>query len=172
MQILTYKRTHTGDPNPAGEFGIHDCMGRVRSWGFDAVIGVGGLGAEPRSFGIDRRVTWVGLNPTWTSRNSGRGQIVTFESFRLLDEHGPILQDLAPHLARRIYEKMSRMVFRSYSQTEKEEAVDVISTVLSEPVVPFTATTRRQLCRKQNSCRPCKPQPNNSFKPKPLRGSA
>ena len=36
-------------------------MGRVRAREFDAVIGVGGLSAEPRSHGIDGRVTWVGV---------------------------------------------------------------------------------------------------------------
>jgi len=172
MQILTYKRTHTGDPNSAGEFGINDCMGRVRSWGFDAVIGVGGLGAEPRSFGIDGRVTWVGLNPTWTTRASGRGQIVTFDSFRLLDEHGPMLVDLAPLLARRIYEKKTRVLFRSYSQAERAEALQVISIILNQPAVPISAKARRDRCRKQVVCRPCRPQPNNSFKPTPRRGAA
>ena len=28
-------------------------MDRVRSWNFDAVIGVGGYGSEPRSYGIE-----------------------------------------------------------------------------------------------------------------------
>jgi hypothetical protein len=26
MRILTYKRTHTGDPDAQGRFGFHDCM--------------------------------------------------------------------------------------------------------------------------------------------------
>jgi len=154
MQILTYKRTHTGDPNAAGEFGIYDCMGRVRSWGFDAVIGVGGLGAEPRSFGIDGRVTWVGLNPTWKPTQSGRAPLVTFELFRLLDEDGPMLQDLAPLLARRIYEKKNRFLFRSYSAAEKREAIDVISAILSQTAKAQPAKIRRQRCRPQKNCRP------------------
>src|SRR5437867_10741882 len=43
LQILTYKRTHNGDPDVYGCFGIHDCMGSVRDLPFDAVIGVGGI---------------------------------------------------------------------------------------------------------------------------------
>jgi len=43
MRILIYKRTHTGDPDLKGRFGIHDCMGRVRDYDYDAVIGVGGI---------------------------------------------------------------------------------------------------------------------------------
>jgi hypothetical protein len=39
MRILTYKRTHVGDPDQDGRFGIYDCMGRVRNYPFDAVIG-------------------------------------------------------------------------------------------------------------------------------------
>jgi hypothetical protein len=60
LRVMIYKRTHTGDPTPDGIFGLSDCMGRVRAREFDAVIGVGGLSAEPRSHGIDGRVTWVG----------------------------------------------------------------------------------------------------------------
>lgn len=47
MRILAYKRTHTGDPDANGVFGVNDCMGRVRSLEFDAVIGVGGLVRSP-----------------------------------------------------------------------------------------------------------------------------
>ena len=35
MRILTYKRTHTGDPDPSGRFGIYDCMGHVRDYDCD-----------------------------------------------------------------------------------------------------------------------------------------
>jgi hypothetical protein len=38
MRTLIYKRTHTGDPDASGCFGIFDCMGRVRALDFDAVI--------------------------------------------------------------------------------------------------------------------------------------
>jgi hypothetical protein len=31
MRTLIYKRTHTGDPDANGCFGIYDCMGRVRA---------------------------------------------------------------------------------------------------------------------------------------------
>lgn len=48
MRTLIYKRTHPGDPDETGRFGIHDCMGKVRSWQFDAVVGEGGIGPEPR----------------------------------------------------------------------------------------------------------------------------
>ena len=62
-EVLIYKRTHSGDPDEAGQFGINDCMGQVRRWNFDAVIGVGGVGAKARSLGIDERVNWIGIGP-------------------------------------------------------------------------------------------------------------
>jgi len=63
MRTLIYKRTHPGDPDGKGQFGIHGCMGRVRTWRFEAVIGVGGTGAEPRSHGLDGKVNWIGIGP-------------------------------------------------------------------------------------------------------------
>ncbi|WP_112487513.1 hypothetical protein [Thiomonas sp. X19] len=53
MRILTYKRTHVGDPDEFGRFGINDCMGRVRGYRYDAVIGVGGTGWEAKSHDIE-----------------------------------------------------------------------------------------------------------------------
>jgi len=63
MRILTYKRTHTGVPDFHGRFGNHGCMGRVRDFCFDAVIGVGGIGAEARSWDIAGKLTWIGVGP-------------------------------------------------------------------------------------------------------------
>ena len=50
-RILIYKRTHTGDSDAKGCFGIHDCMGSFRARDFDAVIGTR-VGAEARANGI------------------------------------------------------------------------------------------------------------------------
>ncbi len=56
MRTLIYKRTHTGDPDAQGRFGIHDCMGSVREWGFQAVVGVGGRGSQAKACGIAYKV--------------------------------------------------------------------------------------------------------------------
>lgn len=144
MRILTYKRTHIGDPDSAGQFGINDCMGRVRGWDFDAVIGVGGLGNEPKAQGISGRVTWVGLNPRWSPHPRGWGCVVRFEHFRLLDGQGPMLQALSPLLARRMYEKKARVLLTSYSRQEKAEATELIQSILGLPSI----STRRVECRK------------------------
>jgi len=60
-RILVYKRTHNGDPNENGEFGCNDCMGTVRDWDFDAVIGVGGISAS--RYKMDGKITWIGIHP-------------------------------------------------------------------------------------------------------------
>ena len=153
MRILTYKRTHIGDPDSAGQFGVNDCMGRVRNWSFDAVIGVGGLGAEPRSYGIDGRITWVGRNPTWHSHPHGHGQLVTFESFVLLDSKGPSLLRLAPYLARRMYEKGARVLFKSYSPKEKAEAEELIRNLLGNGTESTVGASSARRCRVKRTVR-------------------
>ena len=126
MRILTYKRTHVGDPDNLGRFGINDCMGRVRNFRYEAVIGVGGTGYEPRSRGIDRKINWVGINPKWVTYMPGyRGGVIEFEHFVLLEGNGPLLESLAPNLARKIYRRC-RYLLDAYSETEKAEAVAII----------------------------------------------
>ncbi|MBD9417512.1 hypothetical protein IB234_23350 [Pseudomonas sp. PDM16] len=157
MQILTYKRTHTGDPDSAGRFGINDCMGRVRGWSFDAVIGVGGYGPEqPRSYGIEGRINWVGLNPTRVPHPQGYGQIVTFESFVLFEEKEPFLYELAPLLARRMHEKRARVLLKSYSAAEKAEAETLLASLLGGHKAINTTTRPRRKCRKAKSTKPCR----------------
>jgi hypothetical protein len=63
--VLIYKRTHTGDPDSNGIFGIHECMGRVRSYEFDSVIGLGGEGREPVDSKIDKKITYIGIGAKW-----------------------------------------------------------------------------------------------------------
>jgi hypothetical protein len=64
LNTLVYKRTHTGDPCESGIFGCHDCMGQVRSWSFDAVIGVGGKSPRSGDEGIARKINWISINPS------------------------------------------------------------------------------------------------------------
>jgi hypothetical protein len=126
MRILTYKRTHIGDPDQAGRFGIYDCMVKIRDYEYDAVIGVGGVGAEPRGFGIVRKINWVGINPTKSGSKGNRGFEVTFEYFLLLEEHGPLLEELAPSLAKRMFEGGARILLSGYSADELSEAKKIL----------------------------------------------
>lgn len=148
MRILTYKRTHIGDPDNQGRFGIFDCMGRVRNYGFDAVIGVGGIGREPKSYGIDKKINWVGINP----KRKGKGAVVTFENFLLLDEHGPLLETLAPNLAKRMYEKGARILLNDYSKAERSEALDLLRWSLKQKGRKDNTSVARRGCH--GRCRP------------------
>ena len=171
MRILTYKRTHTGDPNSAGQFGINDCMGRARSWDFDAVIGVGGLGSEPQDYGINGRVTWVGVDPTWSPHPEGsRGLIVTFEHFKLLDSQGPMLAASSPLLARRMYEKKARVLLSSYSDAEKAEAVAIIQDMLGQPSLwRQSSEVRKARCKNRQVRRNYRLQSNYLLNRMPTR---
>lgn len=161
MRILMYKRTHVGDPDNSGQFGINDCMGRVRSFRYDAVIGVGGTGYEPRTYGIDRKINWVGINPKRISHVPGyRGGIVEFEHFVLLENDGPLLQSLAPNLALRIY-RGGRYILDSYSKIEKAEAVAIVEWarhIAGSSAVSPTFHVKQGRCQSK-----CRVPPNPSF---------
>jgi hypothetical protein len=110
IRTLVYKRTHKGDPDAHGRFGIEDCMGSVRQRDFDAVIGVGGISSWPRAQGIDGKVNWVGIGPRKTPLAGGRGPLVTFERFVLFEEAGPDFGSMAPMLAKRMLSRNARVI--------------------------------------------------------------
>lgn len=67
----------------------------------------------------------------------GPGVLVTFEDFRLLEEQGPPLQELAPLLAKRMYEGRVRFLLDAYTSEEEAAAEAVIEWALSQPAVPY-----------------------------------
>ena len=105
-------------------------MGQVREYDFDAVIGIGGIGAEPRSYGIDRKINWVGINAKKKHHALGYSSIITFEHFALFEDRGPMLDTLAPNLAKRMYNGDARILLDGYTSTEKNEAIGIINWVL------------------------------------------
>ena len=116
MRTLIYKRTHSGDPDPqSGVFGNNDCMGTVKGWRYDAVIGIGGIGPEPLRKGIAGKLTWVGIGPhkVFDNPEKPRNPRVTFDHFWYLGERGPLLEAAYPALARRMYEKNVRVLIHS-----------------------------------------------------------
>jgi hypothetical protein len=118
-RTLIYKRTHEGDPDPdKGVFGGKGCMGQVRGWKFDAVIGVGGMGREPKKHGIYQKLTWVGIGPHTTG--DSRCPLVTFDHF-LYCEPMPLLKNLAPNLAKRMYDGKVRVILDSSSLSAAEQ---------------------------------------------------
>lgn len=134
MRILTYKRTHVGNPDRTGMFGVHGCMGNVRNWELDAVIGIRGIGSEPQSHGIAGRVTWAGRKPKKRQSLSGVGMLVTFEAFTLIDSKEPLLSEITPNLVEECMRV--RTLPDNYSIDEQAETEHVIQLLLGSTQVP------------------------------------
>lgn len=135
MRTLIYKRTHSGDPDPAsGVFGNAGCMGSVRGWRFDAVIGIGGIGPEPIRCGIAGKLTWVGIGPHKTG--DSRQPHVTFDHFLYYGEGGKFFETLAPTLARHIYDRNVRIIMDSLSDKERVETERILRIALRAPASP------------------------------------
>lgn len=168
MNILTYKRTHIGDPDSrSGEFGVSDCMGRVRGLQYGAVIGVGGIGAEPRSHGIAGRINWVGVVPRKRS-STKRGPVVGFDKFVYFGAAGVPLHIVAPNLARRMYEGKARYLLFDYGVEEKSEAEAIVRDIIAGRWRQYgRRTTEAERERQQNlsasKCRTiCIPKSENA----------
>jgi hypothetical protein len=133
MRTLIYKRTHNVDPDDAGVFGCRDCMGRVRGWAFEAVIGVGGNGGEAQRSGIAEKLTWIGIGPHKSYSGELNGPLVTFDRFLLLGAQGPALGSLAPNLAARIYGRNVRVIMGGMNDEERREAQSILSLAARAP---------------------------------------
>jgi hypothetical protein len=160
MRVLVYKRTHNGDPDANGCFGAHDCMGIVRDREFDAVIGVGGIGPEAQSNGIDRQVNWIGIGPHKRYVEDKRGPEVLFDHFLYFGTEGPDFRYLAPQLAARIYGDNVRSLLDGMSDAEQEEAERIVRLAESEPSSPglgagAASADPADACRFEGRTRPC-----------------
>lgn len=133
VRTLVYKRTHHGDPDSFGRFGIHDCMGRVRAWDFDAVVGVGGYGSVPTAQGLAGKVNWIGIGAHRTPAGSKRGPIVTFDHFVLYGSDGPDFARLAPRLADRMYANNVRVILNGLDAIEQAEVEHILARARRAP---------------------------------------
>lgn len=150
LRILVYKRTHNGDPDAGGCFGIHDCMGAVRHRDFDAVIGVGGIGDEAHTAGIAGKVNWIGRGPRKTA-TSKRGPNVRFDHFRGFGTEGPDFAEKAPKLAKRMYDRNVRHIIDDFTADEYAEARAILRLVAN---APSSAGGRAASAKKRpSSCR-------------------
>lgn len=132
MRILIYKRTHNGDPDVRGRFGAYDCMGAVRDWNYDAVIGIGGIGREAQTSGIAGQVNWIGVGPQKAYKGL-RGPVVTFDHFVHFGTAGPDFRSLAPALAERVYASNIRAVLHGLSAQEWTEAKAIVGLAADAP---------------------------------------
>jgi hypothetical protein len=120
-------------------------MGKVRGWGFDAVIGVGGIRPDPGHERIARKITWVGTGTLKICDDPVRAfvtpdcPLVTFEHFLYYGEEGPLLTEKAPNLARRMYGKNVRVLMNSLSPKERREVEGILELARNAPPSSYSA---------------------------------
>ncbi|HEX5759323.1 MAG TPA: hypothetical protein VF121_09025 [Thermoanaerobaculia bacterium] len=146
MRVLVYKRTHHGDPDQNGCFGVYDCMGAVRNRDFGAVIGVGGIGPDARANGVAGQVNWIGIGPRRTSVPGKRGPVVTFDHFLDFGTYGPKFRDLAPTLAERMYSNNLRHLMHGLREDEYREAIKILGLAEDAPQSRGGSPGRRTRC--------------------------
>ncbi|MFH6961678.1 hypothetical protein ACHRVK_03740 [Flavobacterium plurextorum] len=142
MKILIYKRTHKGDPDLTGIFGIQDCMGRVRDWDYDAVIGIGGKAPWNEDKDIRFKINWIGLGPK-KIQGSDRGSAVVFSNFALFEENGEDIEVNFPHLFNYMYGSRKRFDMSSaLPENVFKEVEYILDSVKNYPASPDYNTSR------------------------------
>ena len=107
-------------------------MHGVRSWDFEAVIGVGGQSEEAIESGIAFKLTWIGVGPHKKTVKGMEHPVVTFDHFLYFGEKGEDLRGLAPHLADRMYVKKARNVM-NFNANEQAEIDKLLARVSDKP---------------------------------------
>lgn len=146
MRILIYKRTHKGDPDSSGIFGIQDCMGSIRNWDYDAVIGIGGKAPWRKDAAIKYKINWIGLGPKQISPTN-RGARVVFEHFELYEENGLNIEDAFPNLFEYMYGNRKRFdMSPNLPANVFEEVMTIISSIRdSSPSEAYDMTENKFL---------------------------
>lgn len=136
MKVLIYKRTHTGDPDESGIFGIQDCMGRIRNGNYDAVIGIGGKSAWKGHTGIKYKINWIGLGPKKIFPTE-RGYRVAFTHFELYEETGVNIKNNYPNLFDYMFSKNKRFSLSSnLPENVLEEVKWILDSIKDSPASP------------------------------------
>jgi hypothetical protein len=126
-------------------------MGQVRSWAYDAVIGIGGRGSYARAEDIDSKVNWIGIGPRKVRCPGKRGPLVTFEHFVYFGCDGPDVRHLAPRLAQRMYSRNIRLKMDGFNAAERAEIARVLSLAKAAPASRFAKGSK---CRSHRTrCR-------------------
>jgi len=139
-RTLIYKMVALKDPDhERGIFGLPDekldCMGRVRGYEFDSVVGIGGDGKDAQRSGIARRLVWVGKGrerENW----SLRGPTLRFKHFRYFGEEGKHLGERYKALAAYMYMNSKHFVVFDLDHTDESirtEIGDILRDAESAP---------------------------------------
>ncbi len=122
-------------------------MGRVREWHFEAVIGIGGIGQEPASRGIDRKIMWIGIGPVEVDVDDNDNRILAFEHFYLRDEKGRLLRDIAPRLAKRLFKQFGPRTLLVDANDEVESILKLARNAPASPaLVKYAVQSTRYKC--------------------------
>lgn len=133
--VLIYKRTHKGDPYFEGVFGRNECMGQVRNWEYDAVIGIGGKRPDSGHEKIAFKINYIGIGAKKGSNNPRDGwPHVVFDKFCLYDEEGELVDTIAPELYKHMYD-VNRRVVKSDSLSEDiyKEVLEILKLAENSP---------------------------------------
>jgi hypothetical protein len=154
MTTLLYKMTHKGDPNPQlGWWGVADCMGQVRGFTFDAVIGIGGCSWWTNQTSRVGEIVWVGLDPQQMPVRGKRGPMVRFAHFRYFSEGELLLSEIAPKLDKSMLTRRFRLY--DFSRIEEEEIEKILALAQKwEPSTEFVT----QAIKKQTKGQKCGPK--------------
>jgi len=134
MKVLIYKRTHKGDPDENGIFGNQDCMGRIRNWNYDAVIGIGGNVPWKKDVDIKHKINWIGLEPKKNCSPKKRGDEVVFSHFELYEENGINIHERFPKLFEYMYGNRKRFDMSSnLPEGVFEEVKQILDSIKDRP---------------------------------------
>lgn len=152
MATLVYKMTHRGDPNPElGWWGVADCMGQVRGFAFDAVIGIGGRSWWTNETNRTGEVVWIGLGPEVVDQEN-RGPVLRFANFRYFGEGEQMLSEIAPKLDKSMQSRRFRLY--GFSRIEEQEIQRILK--LARKAGP-SASVFAQASETQPDGEPCRP---------------
>jgi hypothetical protein len=171
QRILVYKRTHIGDPDEHGRFGIEDCMRSVRGWKFDGVLGVGGIAPWKSDRDIARKVNWVGRFPIRVPNpfQATPHPLLKFAStnVKVMEALGPLLADVNTRFAKKFYKSRCRFWVLDVDDAARAQdyldACHIIEEVLADNE---QGVIGRRVARSDESgglrprtdrCRPCPP---------------
>jgi hypothetical protein len=131
MATLVYKMTHIGDPDAdLGFWGVEDCMGQVRGYGFDAVIGIGGRSWWTNQTSRTGEVVWIGLGPQIVDQ-AERGPVLGFAHFRYFREGELMLRTIAPRLHKAMHD--CRFMLYGFGQLEEDEIAGILKLAQKAP---------------------------------------
>jgi hypothetical protein len=123
MATLVYKMTHIGDPDSdLGFWGVEGCMGKVRGYGFDAVIGIGGRSWWTNQTSRAGEIVWIGLDPEIVTQ-AKHGPVLRFAHFRYFREGELMLKTIAPSLEKAM--RNCRFMLYGFSPTQEQEIAKI-----------------------------------------------